>query len=269
LIKNLGLTGTFAFQSFRSFEKEKIMVRMECGDRTVWVVERLMVVIILIAIFNATKTEAHAVPTTFRFDATVTGVFPAGSFDSPVEFEVGDLIHGKLTFDPSLGAPYGDNAFDSNQGFPLEFDFNGSVVRTLQYRIRAINDSPILDSSTLPDVADDIVLRCSPSSLACMPNVISLPGADPFRMTVRMTLLGESSIFESAHVSGDVATWNAFSLERSLRVTFDNLVGGGVLLTATVGDFAAVPESTSLAMVVLCATLWAGFHRRTRKGNVA
>ncbi len=211
----------------------------------------------------AWNDRAQAEPVTFRFDATITNAPLGTPFDLPLTYEVGDIIHGEFTFDPGLAMPLSDNAAAADQPFELKFDINGTVIGTSSFRIEVFDDTAF-DDSTFPEPIDVISFGCSEAS--CVPDLISLPGGDPFRVRSRMQLVGIDSILSNPEISPSPATWNSFMLERRLTLGFDDVGPGSMGLDALIGTVIQVPEPLSCGSFVLSVVVaFASFARRRRK----
>jgi len=202
----------------------------------------------------AMETEAYAEPITFRFDAEIINTSSGNPFNLPFSYEVGDIITGRLTFEPVSG-PAAGNSIAADQSFPLEISINGAFVSSSSYRIQSFDNTPITDSE-FDGPVDTMAIGCSEP--ACIPEYVRLRGSEPFRVRSRMNLIGETDILGTAMISDDPAVWNAFTLERTLSLNFDNQDPGSMGLLAHVGDFRAVPEPGGLGLA-LCGILVATF----------
>jgi hypothetical protein len=215
---------------------------------------RNVLVFAFLAIGLAPFEPTLATPITFRFDGTVTHALAGNPFDLPFTYQVGEVISGKLTFEPGVGVSTGDNSIEAQQFLGLEFVVNGTTFGTSAYSIRVFdNDLIIADDPDITDglVADTMVLQCSASSTeSCMPELISGPSGSPYRITVRMDLTGEKSILNTPIVRPEAEIWNAFSFRRRLTITFNDETGGSMLLGATVGPFTVIPEPTTSSIFV-------------------
>ncbi len=161
------------------------------------------------------------------------------------------MISGKLAFEPGAGTPIGDNAIGADQFQGLGLVIDGVEFGSSSYNIRVINDTAFDDTESEGQL-DTMTIRCSPSDpQPCTPALISLQGGDPFAITERLELVGDSDILDSATVSSERDIWNSFTLRRALAVTFDNATGGSMLLRANVGQFEAVPEPPN-SLVFVC-----------------
>jgi hypothetical protein len=189
----------------------------------------------------------HAEPVTFRFDAEIVNVPIGNPFDLPLTYQVGDIIQGKFTFEPTSAKPIDNNAVAANQAFALEFNINGSVVGSSSFRIEVFNDTAF-DDSNFPAPIDVITLGCNEPS--CIPGLISLPGGEPFRVRSRSQFVGSSSILDMPEFSDDPTTWNAFLLERRLFLGFDDVGLGSMGLDAIVGQMFLVPEPSSSTLII-------------------
>jgi hypothetical protein len=210
----------------------------------------------------------HAAPITFRFDAEIFDV-PAGNpFDLPLTFQVGDVILGKFTFDPNLALPLDDKSIASHQPYSLEFQINGNVVGSSGFRLEVF-DNTAFDDSTYPESLDAMTLGCNEP--LCVPELLSLPEGEPFRVRSRMQVVGIDSILTAPQISVDPMVWNALTLERRINLNFDNQGPGAMGFQATVGAFIIVPEphNAQIALSAIFALSFfyctAAFRRSWRK----
>ena len=212
-------------------------------------------------------TVADAAPVTFRFDATVTHALAANPFDLPFGYQVGGEISGKLTFEPGSGEPLGDTAtaIEAEQFLDLEFSIDGVEFGSSRYSIRVVNDT-LIDDSGINGLVDTMNIRCSPSApQSCMPDLISLPGGDPFSIGSRIQLTGIGSILEMPSISPDSEIWNLFAFNRSLSLSFRDQSNGSISLFATIGAFEPVPEPATFCLVKALILCFAVGSRRRRK----
>jgi hypothetical protein len=212
----------------------------------------------------------EAASITFRFDATVTHALSANPFDLPFDYQVGDVISGKLTFEPEAAEPIGANAVEAEQLFGLEFTIDGTTFGTSTYSIRVINDTVILDSDPFLGTVDTMSIRCSSSDpQPCSPGLLSMPGSEPFSITSRLNLVGNGDILDSPTVDTESEIWNSFTLRRNLSLTFGNDAGGSMLLRADVGQFvqdAPEPKSSSVSIfLIACLFTWWALDRSNRR----
>jgi hypothetical protein len=215
--------------------------------------------------FGRSKNALYAAPLTFRFDAQISSVSLGGPFNLPFEFQVGDTISGKFTFEPGAGVAINDMAVGSDQSLPVEFNINGTSVLTSGYRIVAFDDSVDYDSEHPP--YDGLVLSCREAS--CAPEVVSLSGSEPFKVRWEMRLSGSASVWSKPAIVSDVDVWNAFSDDRRIFIGFDNLGPGSIGLDAVVNSMVQVPEPglvSHLLLAAICSSFYsrAGRWRRSQ-----
>jgi hypothetical protein len=209
-------------------------------------------------------SAAFAGPITFRFDATVKTVLSSNPIDLPFSIQPSDVISGRFTFDPGTAVSIGDNAVEGVQSLGLTFTIDGVAFGSTTYRIQAFNNTPISDD-VIEGPIDTVNIQCSSiAGYACSPTFIEMPGVDPFTIGVRLSLLGPISILDLAHISADPAKWNSFQFERHLRLTFNDLNDGSMLVGAQVGEFLAVPEPSD-ALLVLVAVVCLVFSIVSRR----
>ncbi len=217
--------------------------------------------VLLAGVLCVSRAFLHAAPVTFAFDAEIINVPAGNSFDLPLTYQVGDIIHGKFTFEPGNGMQIGDDAIAGDQPFAIEFNINGIVVGSSSYRIEVF-DNTVFDDSEFPEPIDVMTLACNEPS--CVPDLLSLPGGEPFRVRSRMQLVGSSSILSAPEISADPSTWNLFTLERRLILGFDNVGPGSMDLDAIVGPMVRVPEPSSLSLLLIFSGLG---QKRAKKGT--
>jgi hypothetical protein len=226
-----------------------------------------LIILLALVVLSSTRELARAEPIRFRFDATITETFAGSPFQLPFAYEVGDVVSGKLTFEPGTGIPTGDNTIKADQIHAFEFDVNGTVFGSSSYSIQVFdNDLIIADDLDISDgiIVDTMVLECSrSSSQSCTPALITIPGIDSFSMNLRLALTGDESIYIMPEISADPAVWNSFDFIRSLNLSFGNQSGGSMSLFATVHEFATAPEPSTLSAIV--AMSLACFAPRLRK----
>jgi hypothetical protein len=197
-------------------------------------------------------------PITFRFDAEITNLLFETPFNLRLEYGVGDRIQGKFTFEPGPGIPINSLAVSAEQPYALEFDIHGTAVNTAGYTIRAFNDSIPYDSE-LEIPRDGITLGCREAS--CIPNIVTLPGGEPFKVRSEMSLFGDSSVWSTPSIISDSETWNAFALRRHMTLAFDDLGPGIMGFDAVIGQIVQVPESSSINYVMLSLMYIMPFRR--------
>jgi hypothetical protein len=225
------------------------LIRHRVSQRTRKLRPYIVGILVLIAgALCVSHPYLQAAPITFRFDAEIINVPVGNPFDLPLTYQVGDVIHGRFTFEPALALPIGDNAIAADQNFALEFEINGTLVSSSGFRIEVFNDTAFTDSE-FPEQIDVMSIGCNEAS--CIPNLLSLPEGEPFRVRSRMQLVGSSSILSTPEISADPATWNLFTLERRLILGFDDIGPGSMGLDAIVGPIVLVPEPSSLVHVVV------------------
>jgi hypothetical protein len=129
-------------------------------------------------VFGGSTKGLHAAPLTFRFDAQISRLSLGSPFDLPFEFQLGDTISGKFTFEPGPGVEINDVAVVAEQPLPFEFNIDGVRLPTSGYRIVAFDDSFDYDSERPP--YDGLALDCREAS--CTPDTVTLPGNEPFKV---------------------------------------------------------------------------------------
>ena len=189
-------------------------------------------------------TPVSGAPITFAFEAEIGIIFSGIPFDSGIDFEVGDVILGQFTFDPSEGD--GTNPFTKEQTRDFSLNINGTVLTAPKYQIRSWNDNAITDFPP-SSVVDDLFV--SGASLS-PENRLLIPAMNPAQSFFRMSLLGNSDLLPNARHPESVAIWNAFGFERQITVRLRDIKGGSVAFQATVGPFVAVPEPSTAGFIV-------------------
>jgi hypothetical protein len=175
-------------------------------------------------------------------------------FQLPFTYQIGDVISGKLTFEPNVGTPTGDNTIKADQFHELQFDINGTVFGTSRYSVQVLdNDLVIADDLDTSNgvVVDTMILECATSSSqSCIPDPITVPGGDPFSINARLALTGDNSILDMPTISEDPAVWNLFNFRRWLNLSFGNETGGSMTMLATVHEFSTAPEPSNLSVTI-------------------
>ncbi len=203
-------------------------------------------------LFFLASPPIDAAPITFRFDAQITST-PAGApFDLPLTYAVGDVISGRFTFDPGLGAPIADGVVGSVQPYEFVFNINGAHVASSPYSMDVHDDGAFDDSDW--GTVDFLILR-SQFEPDTQPPLISLPGGEPFRVRVLLTLVGGPTVLAAPAIPNELTLWNSLLLYRSLNLNFDNAGSGAMGLDATIDSFTLVPEPASI-MLGGCAVAW-------------
>jgi hypothetical protein len=183
-------------------------------------------------------------------------------FDLPFEFQVGDTISGKFTFEPGPGVEINDVAVVAEQPLPFEFNIDGVRLPTSGYRIVAFDDSFAYDSEGPP--YDGLALDCWEAS--CTPDTVTIPGSEPFKVRWEMRLTGSSSVWSTPQIFGDINLWNALTDERRIHVNFDNAGPGSVGLDAVVSSMVQVPEPGFVShLLLLSAILSSSYSRAARR----
>jgi hypothetical protein len=205
----------------------------------------------MLALLYSANSPSTVTAATLRFDARITST-PAGiPFDLPLAFQVGDVIHGHVTFEPGPGTPIADRARESIQEVGYTFDINGDVVTSSWYRLQVFDDTAYEDSDW--GIVDTTTLQ-SLFPPDPQPQVIALPGqGDPFRVRVLISLVGESNSLPELAITADAAVWNSLTLERVLNLNFNNPLGGAMGLRAEIGSFIPIPEPRALGLGCLVA----------------
>ncbi len=208
--------------------------------------------------------STRAAPVAFLFEATVTHEFNGSPFDLPFSYQVGDVLRGEFSFDPSGGSPVGNNTVLANQAFPLIFHIGEQSLANSHFSIR-IADDTAMDDSGFPEPIDVIELGCAEPG--CTPELLTLPGFEPFRVRSRMELVGDGATIASPEIPATTAVWNAFELQRRIVLEFDNEGVGAMGLQATIGAFRIIPEPASLILdVVALAFALFGMASRPNMG---
>ena len=59
--------------------------------------------LLLVVTLLASNNLVNAAPVTLAFDAQIDAVPPGIPFDSGLDYQVGDIVKGRFTFDPQVG----------------------------------------------------------------------------------------------------------------------------------------------------------------------
>lgn len=189
-----------------------------------------------------------AAPLTFRFEAEVTNSYNNDLFSLPFDYKVGDVIHGKMSFEPVVTTTLVDDPIASIQPYALEFEIDGTVIGTSVFGLKVLDNSAILDFLGSGDPVFDILTAGSsiePQFPSSSPDPILFPGEDPFGLSIRLELIGESTIMNAGDLLLSESQLNNFMLRRTLSLGFHAIGSGSMGLEANVGVFTLVPEPTS------------------------
>lgn len=185
-------------------------------------------------------TTATAAPVTLRFEAEIGTIAAGLPFDSGIEYSLGDIVTGQMTFEPVVGN--GGMLFESQQPFDFQLNINGVELAAPSFTIESVDGAAITDFPPA-DHIDSLTLAGGGLS-PIVPD--SLPNLDAESSGFRMALFGPTSAIQQVEVPASVATWNDFSLWRQLSVSFRDGNGGAVGFQASVGSFAVVPEPSTI-----------------------
>jgi hypothetical protein len=212
-------------------------------------------------------TATAASPVTFAFDARITDVANGSPFNLPIAYQVGDTVHGTLTFNTTGGTSIGGGAASIyDQPFRLQLEIGDAVISSNQYTIDVFNNSIIADLPGSNGPADIVSLGCSSLQFqACSPLYTSSFGGEPFRLRAQLDLFGNGSILATPALSADPAVWNSFTLQRSLSIGFDAAPVGSVGFSAIVGAFTLVPEPSAniFAISIAIGAILSFRHRKS------
>jgi hypothetical protein len=206
-------------------------------------------VVVLVGIVSLGSRTTQAGPVTFRFNALIDNVGGI-PFNLGLDFAVGDEITGSFTFDPQEGD--GDITAVYPQNHQLLLEINGRMLATSNFEVFVGNNVEVIDYPFANQV-DMLSVQCGNSPEGCAPGIQSLAGGDPFRLGIGLSLRADTAALEMLTLPSELSIWNDFGFERQLSVAFANVDGGGVVFQATVGQFLAVPEQSSLTIASLLA----------------
>lgn len=210
--------------------------------------------VILFTIGSFANGILKAAPITLIFDAEITNVPTGSPFDLGINYQVGDIIQGRLVLEPGVGNPINDVGVGADQDFAFDLIVNGTALNTVGYEIVAFNDSTNFDSEN-GQLLDGLTVSCR--EVSCVPNLVTLPQGEPFRVRFDMQLVGNSSIWSVPEITGDTNVWNAFSVRRFMHVGFDNVGPGSMGFDAVVRQFTLVPEPSLLPIICCICSLFA------------
>ena len=212
----------------------------------------------------AAGTALPAAPVTFAFDADVVSVspVPTSNVGLPFDVNVGDVIHGKFSFEPSPVGSIG------RQDTGIEFRLRGLVLKSPSFDIsfadRQIPPIMLTDPTADPlEAVDSIYISCSslPSQTQCSPDIV--PGSVGVHWRPFMSLHGPSPIFTSYDLVGDTDFWNVFA-NRSLDLHFVSQMAG-TTVSALIGPMTVVPEPTALFAAFTASILLIAASSRWRR----
>ena len=215
------------------------------------ILEAVSAFVFLMNAFLALDPRVEAAPVTLRFDATIGTVSTGIPFDSGVQFSLGDTISGKFTFDPAEGD--GGMSFHAVQPYDFFLNINYVSLFTPSFEIEAINNTVIISDcpagvDCLSGPVDELDL--GGGGLSWVENAPPL-NIDPSKSGFRMTLNGMANVLAQASHPSDADVWNDFDLRRQFDVDFEDGNGGAIGFVATLGEFVAIPEPSSLGLASL------------------
>jgi len=230
-----------------------------------------------VLVFSAYSASVAA-PVTFQFEAEGNIVFPEiivfpemqqGTVPV-IPIEAGDTLTGKFTFDPDAAQISNENPSASIFTTELQIKVGDIELSTGSFSVEVFDDSLTIGSfDTLgsPPVFEDfdgIILVCSPSLPAmCQPEITEVPGAGLFSVSLELRFIGDLSVLDSTEVPGDVNLWNDLASFRSISIVFDaidpNLTSA--VYFGTIGELVAVPEPSSVAILLVFSALLLLFRR--------
>jgi hypothetical protein len=209
-------------------------------------------IVTLAALLTAARGVSNVSAATFRFDAQITSTSPGVPFDLPLTYQVGDIFHGQVTFEPSPGIAFGDRDVQAVQVGEFVFNFNDVFVNSSPYNFR-VHDNTGFEDTDLGTV--DVMMLHSLYAPDAQPPFMHLPDGEPFRVGVLMLLVGQEHSLPTLDIPGAIDVWNTFNVQRSLNISFDNEGPGSMGLQAKVLAFNQVPEPTTGLLLVFIALL--------------
>lgn len=209
--------------------------------------------VVLSAIALVTSSRVDAAPVTLHFSATIETVPPGIPFDAGIHFALGDTISGDFTFEPTQGD--GGQSYRAVQPYDFILNINGVSVFTPSFTIEAIDNVLVVSDcppgvNCLSGVFDELIV--GGSFLAGVENQPAL-GIAADRSSFRMELYGLPHLLSQGSIPSDDEAWNAFQVETSLGVSFENGVGGVVGFQAKLSNFTTIPEPSCATVAVLAS----------------
>jgi hypothetical protein len=189
-------------------------------------------------------SAGFAAPLTLSFRAVITSVLAGESSDVGMDFDVGDPLLGRFTFEPAESVT-GDILFTTFQMYPFALNINGVAAASSGFELSAFNDAGI-DDFPPASIVDGL-------ELAAFFSHSSAPTINPSRSGMRMFLKSDVSVLSEKNYPSDADTWNAFHLERQLILRLQGFNGEFVGAQALIEDFAIVPEP--ITALHLCIVL--------------
>jgi hypothetical protein len=218
---------------------------------------------------GALSPTTIASPLSFTFQAQVNSVteYANPSFSLPFAVAPGQTIQGTVTLPDHPDA-------DGARRISLQLSVAGTSLQSTDYEFAVLNDissqlasfsydgirtGPIevippgvlraADTGISP-LNDRVFLVCNPASgpLSCPAGRV--PNAEQIAWQPVLSFVGPDSVLQSESLPLTAAEWNAFSA-RALSLGFE-IPGqaGAVIVTASIGEFNAVPEPTTVGCAV-------------------
>lgn len=201
--------------------------------------------VLLAGVFCAASAPSKAAPITLAFEATIGTVFTGIPFDSGIDFHMGDVVSGRITFDPLPGD--GSHIVRVLQPHPFTLYIGGNFFSSPNIEIESINDA---DAVEFPIAGLIDVLNTGGSGLSPA-NPAAFPKLSPQHCDFVIWLNGPGSVLAMASVPADVTDWNEFNLWRQMVVSFGDGKGGVMGFQATLGQFVVIPEPEPLVLMAL------------------
>jgi hypothetical protein len=209
---------------------------------------------VLVTCINLVHVMVQAEPITIELTATIDGPYTYNSnhvpFDPPFDFQEGDIITGRIRFEPVDASAEGWRTFKV-ETLGAHFQIGDQQMFTSDFSIEVLNDASADDGPDEP--YDEIRLQCGPyngNNPKCSPN--TLPGAENVLWSFSVGVSGPTSVLDGPDIPSDPAAWNALANWRSLWMSFRPRTGAGMsVLTATIGSFVVVPEPTTLSIALI------------------
>jgi len=210
-------------------------------------------VAIVLAVLLCECSTLQAAPVTFQFEAEITSInrSPDATFDLPANAMIGGVFSGSLQFEPfdfgqsgeasSLKVHLGTEVF-SAEGAPL------TTQNNLTLALHPVG-SAIIDSIGVGCSGScTAVLSSSSNDLELAGLILSLSGVTEYEIGS-----GDGLITQGESL-GDVDVWNRLSAARQLNLTFTSNTGSGrIWFGAAIGPMVAIPEPSSLVLLMLGA----------------
>jgi len=212
-------------------------------------------VAVAVLVFGA-SSAIQAAPVTFAFDAEITLIdrSPDATFDLPSNAMVGDALSGLLQFEPfSFGQSIQASNLSVNLGSEI-FSIEGAPLTTQNNLALALHPVgvAIVDSigvGLCPSISScTVALSSSSNDIELAHLWLWLSGVTEYEIGSGEGLIGTGESL------GDADVWNRLTNRRVFMTFISSSGPGSIQLEAVIGSMTAIPEPSSLMLMMIGAT---------------